>query len=136
MDSGYRQVDHTADLAIELWAPTESALLETAARAVTEIMTEGAEIRATAAREIAIDAIDPEDRLVQWLNEIIYAAVTDGFVTAGADIELGATSLRATARGEAGAHARIRGELKSATYHDLSLARTDGGWRAFVVIDV
>lgn len=136
MDSGYRQVDHTADLAIELWAPTEPALLETAALAVTEIMTEGANVLATATREIAIDAIDAEDRLVQWVNEIIYAAITDGFVTAAADIELGTTSLRATVRGEAGAHARVRGELKSATYHDLAITRRDGGWRAFVVIDV
>lgn len=137
MPGGYRQIDHTADIALELWGDSEPAVLAAGARAVTEILTDGAEVADRAAREIAIDAIDAGDRLVQWLNEIIVAAVADGFLYRSARIELdGATGLSASARGEAGAHDRVVAELKSATYHDLALERGPDGWRARVIIDV
>lgn len=137
---GHRQVDHTADLALELWAPSEEDLLIEAARAVVEIMTEGAAIGAEARRHVVLEPVDGEDRLVQWLNEIIYAAVVDGFLFAAADrLTLGAGAggrLEAELVGEARAHDRIAGELKSATYHDLELGQESGQWRARIVIDV
>lgn len=134
--TGFRQIDHTADLALQLWAPSEAELLQVGARAIVSTLTGGADVRADASRPVSVDALDAEDRLVQWLNEIIYAAVTDGFVTASADIELGATSLTATLHGEADAAAKVETELKSVTYHDLKLEHTDAGWRAQIVIDV
>jgi SHS2 domain-containing protein len=147
--SDYRQIEHTADLALELWAPTQEELLRVAARAIVDVLTGASEpgsagmpadLPATpatsASRRIAIDAVDPEDRLVQWLNEVIVAAVTDGFLIADADIELDESRLSAEARGQGSAGHRIVTELKSATYHDLALERTDLGWRARVVIDV
>lgn len=136
MSSGYRQVDHTADLALELWAPTEPELLVTGARAIVDVLTEGCPLTADSDRTISLDVLDPEDRLVQWLNEIIYAAVTEGFLFCDGELSLGETSLTADVRGRSGAADSIRGELKSATYHELSLTHGDHGWRAFVVIDV
>lgn len=134
--TGSRQIDHTADLALELWAPSEEELLAEGARAVTSILAGGAEIRDTDQRALQIDALDREDRLVQWLNEIIYAAVTEGFLTARAKIVLGKTGLDATLHGEAGVAGKIATELKSVTYHDLFVEHTPAGWRARVVIDV
>lgn len=133
---GHAQIDHTADLALELWAPSEPELLAEAARAVVEIMTEGREVGAVSAREVEIDAVDGEDRLVQWVNEIIYLAVTEGFVVAECQIDLHDSALRATLRGQPDAGDWIAGELKSATYHDLALEQRESGWRARLVIDV
>ena len=138
MQRGYRQLDHNADLALELWGTSEEELFLAGAEAVIDVMTEGAAPGAAAAeRTIELDTVDAADRLVQWLNEIIVAAVTGGFLTRTAEIQLeGNSGLRAHVRGEAGA--RVLAELKSATYHDLELARDEagGGWRARVVIDV
>lgn len=133
---GHRQVEHTADLALELWAEDEAALLAEAARAVTEIMTEGAELQARDARTFALDCLDAEDRLVQWINEVIYAAVTQGFCVAEVELSLAPERLSGTMRGEAQAAGRLRGELKAATYHELRLELGGPGARAFVVIDV
>ncbi len=136
MEAGWQQVEHTADVALELWAPSEPELLRVGARALIDLLTGGAQIQPTASRPVAIDAIDREDRLVQWLNHVIVAAVTDGFLYAGAELTLGETSLVGEISGEAAAD-RVRTELKSATYHDLSLRRDASGmWRALVVIDV
>ena len=137
MARGYRQLDHTADLALEVWADSEQDLLAAGAEAVTEIMTGGAAVAARGERRVEIDAVDEGDRLVQWLNEIVVAAVTEGFLFHSAHIVLeGRTGLTARLRGEPEAGDRVVAELKSATYHDLALGRTDRGWQARVVIDV
>jgi SHS2 domain-containing protein len=134
--TGHRQIDHTADLALEIWAPTEVELLAEAARAVVAIMTEGRAVDGDAVRELELDPVDAEDRLVQWVNEIIYLAVTEGFVVADCELDLQSYALRAKVRGQPDASDRIAGELKSATYHDLALEQRENGWWARLVIDV
>lgn len=137
MPRGHRQVDHTADLALELWGDSEEDVLLAGAEGVIAIMTEGGEVEERAQRRVRIDAVDPQDRLVQWLNEIVFAAVSEGFLFSSADIALdGTTGLTATLRGEPDAAHRVVAELKSATYHDLELGEHAGGWRAHIVIDV
>jgi SHS2 domain-containing protein len=134
---GHRQLDHTADLALELWGESEVDVLLAGAEGVVAIMTEGGEVEERERKVVHIDAVDPQDRLVQWLNEVVFAAVNEGFLFGSADIALeGATGLSATIRGEPGAAARVVAELKSATYHELALGEDDGIWRARVVIDV
>ncbi|MBI4818454.1 MAG: archease [Deltaproteobacteria bacterium] len=140
MTSGHRQIDHTADVAFELWAPDEAELLVEGARAVVEVLTGestgGVAGHSVESRRVVLSALDPEDRLVQWLNEIIVLAVLEGFVFESADVTL---------EGEGGLEAKIVGvtdpsrvitELKSATYHDLVLERSGGRAFARVVLDV
>lgn len=136
MDCGFKTVDHTADVAIEFWAPSEQELLVEGARAVIALLTEGAQVDGEATRTMQLESVDGEDRLVCWLNEILWLALSEGFLAVDAEIRLDEGGLGATVRGEAGAGSRIMSELKSATYHDLMLVSEPGGWRARVVIDV
>jgi SHS2 domain-containing protein len=136
VEPGHRQLDHTADLAIELWGPNEEALLLEGARAIVELLTAGAPLRATAERAVTVSALDREDRLVQWLNEMLYAAVTDGFLFVTAELALLGPDLHATVRGEQDGGGKLVTELKSVTYHDLLLESDAKGWRARIVIDV
>ena len=131
---GYQQVEHTADLALSIWAPDYGALLEQGACALVDIMTEGALIDGQLEREVAIEAMDREDLLVQWLNEVIFLAVTERFTVARAELQLDGARLTGRLFGAEGAE--LKGELKSATYHGLELTEQDGAARAFVVIDV
>ena len=134
--AGHRQLDHTADLALELWADSEVELLEEGARALIGILTEQARVKAPSSRVLCLDALDREDRLIRWLNEVLYLAVSEGFLVLSAEITLEGTGLSARLSGEAGAFEKIRCELKSATYHDLLLQESETGWLARVVIDV
>ena len=134
-DTGHRQIDHTGDIALEIWAPTEEALLVEAARAVVSILTEGEDAGRGASRTVAVESIDAEDRLVQLMNEVLVLALTEGFLTSSAAITLFEGGLSATLTGEV-AHDKVRTELKSVTYHDLSIVRTEDGLRTRVVIDV
>jgi SHS2 domain-containing protein len=135
MPSGHRPLEHTADLALEIWADDLPSLLVEAARALIEILTDGATLVPMAERPIEVDAIDDEDRLVRWLNEVIFLALTEGFLVVDADLEPTPAGLRGHVRGSIDARTIVT-EVKSATYHDLALTRTEQGLRARVVLDV
>lgn len=139
MDVGWRELPHTADLQIELWAPDEPELLRVGARAITAMVApDGVPPGPGPDRlPVALDALDPADRLVRWLNEVLIRAVVEGFLTTGADLDLRDDGgLRGTLHGHAGQRDRVTAELKSVTYHDLELTVAPHEARARVVIDV
>jgi SHS2 domain-containing protein len=134
--TGHRQIEHTADLAFEIWGADFGGLLSEAARAVIAVITDGNPPAGVDRRDIELDALDDEDRLVRWLNEVLYLALVDGFLVHEAALERSPTGLRGHALGKAGAGAAIVTEVKSATYHDLVVRRDGDGWIARVVMDV
>lgn len=132
--TGHRAIDHTADLAIEVWAPDEPALLEQALRALSEILMDGPPPAAPACRRtMTLATLDAEDRMVRWLGELLYWATDEGFVATGAEVTLRADGLDATV---VGAALPIANEIKAVTYHDLHVGGDGTGWRAQVVFDV
>ena len=134
---GHRQLEHTADLCIEAFGESEEIALAEAVRALVAFISEEAAIYRKHQTTIAVEgALDREDRMVRFLNEVLHAAQEQGFLACGAEVTLvGETALQATLFGERDARARVTQELKSVTYHDLSLARRDDGlvWARFVV---
>lgn len=136
-DLGYRVADHPADLAVELWGPDERSLWIAGARALMDVMTEGAAVMPRARRTVRLSAVDPEDRLVRWLNEVLWLATGEGFLVADADLAVTEDGLAGTVTGEPQAAQRLCAELKAVTYHDLRVERRpDGTYAARVVIDV
>ncbi len=134
---GHRFVDHTADVAIEVWAASEEALLVEAARALIAVLTEDACIEQSDQCALDLESTDGEDRLVRWLNEVLWLAIGKGFLLSDADISLHADGLSARIVGQKDGSDRIATEIKSATYHDLRLAREPSGrYVARVVLDV
>jgi SHS2 domain-containing protein len=136
VERGHRQVEHTADLALEFWGATEVEVLRAGADALVEILTDGATPTADAVVEVDLEAVDPADRLVRWLGEVLYLAMVEGFLVVEADLTLHEGGLRGTLRGEADARDRLTTEIKAATYHDLHLGTDGVRWTARVVLDV
>lgn len=128
----HRFVSHTGELQLELEAPTEAAVFEDAAGALGELMDGG---RGEAARrDVALAGSDLGGLLVDWLNELVFLAETEGFVPErAADVVLADGSLRATVEGRIAAPAPL---VKAVTYHELAFERRGGGWFARVVLDV
>src|SRR3990172_5167404 len=87
------------------------------------ILGDGAPADAGPWREIAIDANDPETLLVDWLNELIFLAESEGWLAR--DFEVASeseNSLRVRARGIA--VDRGAGPVKAATLHGIRIERT------------
>ena len=133
---GHRQLDHPADLVLELWAPSEQELLVEAAQALIEVLTEGAAVPAESERRLTLESLDPEDRLVRWLNEVLVLATVEGFVLCDAELALRPGGLEAVVRGRAEAPELVRTEVKSVTYHGLQLHHRAEGFVGKVTIDV
>lgn len=136
--SGHRELDHTADVALEVWADSGEALLGEAARAVVELMTEGRDPGlADQERTIELTGIDRSDLLVQFLNEVLVAALVDGFLATGVrEVRWDDQALHAVVSGRGAAQELIAAELKAVTHHEASLRQDEDGLRAVLVIDV
>jgi SHS2 domain-containing protein len=133
---GHRMIEHTADLAMELEAPSEAELLAEGARAVVSLLTEGRAIEGRDQRRLRVTSIDREDRLVQWLNEVLLLATVHGFIVASAELQLNEAGLEALLTGMEDGWDLLEQELKSVTYHDLLLEQRELDWFARIVIDV
>jgi SHS2 domain-containing protein len=134
--AGHRQIEHTADVAFELWGASLGALLGEAARAVVALLTDGRTPDGDDRRDVELAAFDDADRLVRWLNEVLYLALVEGFLVNDATLEITPGGLRGQVRGRADARDAIVTEVKSATYHDLVVRNEGDRWFARVVMDV
>jgi SHS2 domain-containing protein len=129
----FRWLEHTAELGLEIEAPSREAVFEEALAAFAELVG-GGEGPLTI-REIEVEAGEPDLLLVEWLSELLYRADAEGFVPErAATLELGGNRLRATVEGRLGEPGQL---LKAVTLHRLEF-REDPmvGWRAHVVLDV
>jgi SHS2 domain-containing protein len=129
----YRWVDHTAELELELEAPTEEAVFAEALAAFTELAGDGS--GQSVSREVEVEADDHAALLVEWLSELVYLSEAERLVPERVtSLELQDGRLRATVEGRRGEPRHL---VKAVTLHRLEL-RPDAkvGWRARVVLDV
>jgi SHS2 domain-containing protein len=129
----FRWVEHTAELELEIEAPSQEAVYGEALAAFAEVIGNGSGPRTT--RELKVEADEPALLLAEWLSELVYLADAEQFVPERiAALELGEDMLHATIEGHLG---EPRPLVKAVTLHRLEL-RPDAtvGWRARVVLDV
>ena len=111
-------------------------MLVVGAQALVDALTDGAAVQSLERRPIELEAIDAEDRLVRWLNEVLVLASLDGFVVADAEVQLHEGGLRAEVVGQPDALALLCNELKSVTYHGVELRHEGDRVVGTVVVDV
>jgi SHS2 domain-containing protein len=70
--AGYREIEHTADWEIEVWAHDWSTLLEQAARGMYALTSTHLKPTPRLSRELILQAYDCESLLVKFLGELLY----------------------------------------------------------------
>ena len=127
----YEWREHTAEVELAIDAVSEAAVFEEAAVALGELvrMDEGEPAR----RIVSVTAHDRGARLVDWLEELIFLADTQGFAASGGWVRLEDDGVHGELEGTLGS---IDPLVKAATYHGLSFEELDGRWYARVVLDV
>ena len=144
MDARWRTIEHTADLGLEVEAPSLAELFTAGAHGMTGVLLgrEGGAAEdgagATVWRKLELEAPDVEALLVDWLRELLYIQITEGLLFAAAEIEtLDASRLVARAGfGPVAEGDPVERELKGITYHDLEVSRRNDGWFARIVFDL
>ena len=133
----------TADIAFEATGRDLSELFTSAANATMNVMIENLdaiEPRETRRIELKNDEIDM--LLFDFLQELIYFKDAERLLLRVREIRMeekeGAYSLKATTTGEpldAGRHQQ-RADVKAVTLHDFRVEKTEGGWKARVLLDI
>jgi len=133
----YRWIDHTAELELEIEAPTERAVFEQALRALAELLTDELPARPgkPQAFEVVLTGRDRALLLADWLDELVFRAETDSLLPQSVTrIDLDERGLRALV---SAIRADPRPLVKGVTHHRLSFDRAgEGSFRARLVLDV
>jgi SHS2 domain-containing protein len=144
----FRELEHTADLRVEIVGRNEKDLFANAIESLyallgLPIVSKGREQGVV--EELEISGSDPEEALVGLLGEILYRATVER-----KRINLHELSAPLSGKGASGCRIVVRGvwqalteeemadlrEIKAVTYHDVRIRRTRGGLAARVVMDL
>ncbi len=129
----WQEIEHTADLALHLWAADLPDLFATAAQGMLALFVE-VDDKQLETRTLTLTALDVETLLIDWLNELLYFVEVQGIAfTMFEFTELTPTVLTATLRG--GPVRAYSGYVKAATFHDLAVLATPAGYETEIVFD-
>jgi len=136
MDStaGYREIEHTADWELQIWAPDLSSLLLTAAQGMYALSHTKLAVGLRETREFEISYIDRESLLVDFLSELVFFGENEGIAFDSYQLDLKGSNLKVQANG-----APIQDqakEIKAVTYHGLHIRETERGLEVNIVFDV
>ena len=136
-------LDHTADVGVELTAPSVSGLFAEAAAAFTDTLTDLDAIREHRSQDIVVSAPELDILLLDWLQELLFAFEAQNLLVHRADVRLmgepGAFELNGTVYGETLDPSRhgIKVLIKAITYHHLAVEeRRPDEWWARVIFDI
>lgn len=138
---GHRVLPHTADVALDAWAPNRAECIAEAVRALVECFVDVT--RAAAGEDVAV-SLDPEtdeDLLVAVLDEVIYQIEVHDRVAVDVEVdeedaEDGGGTVVHLATVSATDVELIGAVPKAVAWHELSFACSAGTWRCHVTIDV
>jgi SHS2 domain-containing protein len=130
----YRWVEHTAELELELDAPTAEGVFADALVALAELLSEDEPGGDDVSVEISLRGEDRALLLADWLDELVFVAETQSLVPVAAQrIELDARGLSATVSTFRTVPSPL---VKGITHHRLAFEPGGSGFRASVVLDV
>jgi SHS2 domain-containing protein len=131
---GHREVEHTADWGLDIWAPDLPELLEEAARGMFELMGAVVSEEDRYHQQLEITADDGEQLLVSFLEELLFLAESKNFAADGFMLELVGEGLLANLEG--GAIVSREKEIKAVTFHNLEILETGRGVETRIIFDV
>jgi SHS2 domain-containing protein len=132
--AGFREIEHTADWELEVWAPDILALLEQAARGMYALSGTYLEHDAFQTRVLRLPAGDPERLLVSFLSELLWIGEQEGLAFTEFQLKLENDQLLARLKG-APIAAQAK-EIKAVTFHNLAIRQISAGLSVNIVFDV
>ncbi len=134
MRSGYKEIQHTADWALQVWAPDLTGLMQQAALGMIALMGARLSHDRRLERNIMVSADDNESLLVAFLNSILYEMELD---SVGFDrFELKLDGLKLHARLAGAPLLELQKSIKAVTFHNLEIRPVEAGLETTIVFDV
>ena len=136
-EAGFREIEHTADLEIEVWGTDMPSLFRQAAQGLYHLaqLEFVGEQENMPIRRIRLKSLDEGDLLVTFLNELLYLLEEENLVFECTDLEIGLDhTLEGLMHGfPVSSQSR---EIKAVTYHNLKIRESEDGFVVNIVFDI
>ena len=135
MTGHWRELDHTADLAIQVYGSDLEELFTVSAQGLFALAFEPGSRQATRQFTVKLSAPDVETLLIDWLNELLYLSEKHNAFFSGFNFHaINTTSLSAGV--EAVSIHSIKQYIKAATFHNIVITQQSDGFHTEVVFDI
>jgi SHS2 domain-containing protein len=138
----FREIDHPADLGLDLTGADPGAVLEAAQRGLVQLLFgETPNLRAEEERTVRLPAAGYPELLKEWCERLYRMIEEDAFVPLESRVdEISPAGARARVKGARASRETLAAasELKAVTWHQLALEPDPGGggWSGRVIFDV
>jgi SHS2 domain-containing protein len=137
--ASFKEIEHTADLGVEITAATFPALLAASGEALFALIADPQNIDLRDEIVVSASGHGPEELLHAWLCELLAQFNIEGFIGKNCAIDqITADRVDGRIRGEKLDLIRhgFRTEIKGVTYHDFRVWQQYGLWHARIIFDV
>ena len=131
----FKQIDHPSDVGIIAYGKDRKEIFENAAYGMFSIIADLNTVEAAQSLKVKVEANDPEELLVNWLNELLYIFETKKMLCKEFRIKkMDNKKLEAEVIGEEINPARqtLYSAIKAATYNQLQIGEN----QAKIVFDI
>jgi len=139
----FREIDHTADIGLEINGDTIPFLFANAAFGFYQLLFETNNIPVVHEKEIVLEDHSLNDLFVRWLSELNYLLTVEQFVMS----EIQTLSVKKT-KNNFELYAKLNGntdilyqttarfEIKAVTYHQLKIVKKKSGFQTRIYFDI
>ena len=135
----YRLLEHTSDIKVEIYGADLGELFTNAATCLFDLILDIKKVRKVQSVPVSLKSADLPELFLDWLRELLFLFSTHSLAIRRVEIDsIEPTQIKATVYGEefdAKRHG-LKVEVKTPTYHEYRIDRTDEGYRATVILDV
>ncbi len=133
--SKFNEIEHTADNALFIKAENMAELLKYAALGMLSLMGLPSDRDGITRRRIELEALDREDLLVAWLEELLFLMEKHEIGFGDMDIDVHQDKRMVAMIEEIPDMIPLK-EIKAVTYHGLEIIETEKGLEVTLVFDV
>lgn len=131
---GYKELSHTADWAVCVWADDLEGLYSTAADAMTALMGIQAGGSSLVSRSFHLQAEDAESLLVAYLSELLYIMELEQLTPARQELKVEARNLEGLVWLQP--ILSLNKEIKAVTFSGMQIKSSPQGFQVEIVFDV
>lgn len=133
----YKYLDHTADAAWIAYGKSLEEVFINSAEALFNIIVNTKEVKPKKKIEIEIESNRLLALMYDFIDQLLFYLDTEGFALAKVEsMKIDGNHLKCTISGDHISNYDFTGDIKSVTYNDMYIKRTEQGWEARVVVDL
>lgn len=139
MSVPYRRLEHTSDVKVEIYGADLAELFTNAATCLFDLILDLKKVRETTSMPLSLESAELPELFLDWLRELLFLFSTHSLAIRRVEIaSIEPTKVQATVFGEEFDPERhaLKVEVKTPTYHEYRIDKTDEGYRATVIFDV